>query len=135
MELYNFVNEQVDKRVNNVKNGDDDALMQYIELKRIAKALETAIKEIQADALAEAEKYGKGEFLRNGASVSVRATAVAGTLNIFQNGRKRKSKSRKSRVNIKRCIKRKNSERFQSMKKLAKFWKCQFSTLEAIQSF
>jgi len=75
MELYNFVNEQVDKRVNKVKNGDDDALMQYIELKRIAKALETAIKEIQADALAEAEKYGKGDFLRNGASVSVRATA------------------------------------------------------------
>jgi hypothetical protein len=75
MELYNFVNEQLSSRVNKVIDGDENALMQYIELKRIAKTLETAIKEIQADALSEAEKYGKGEFLRNGASVSVRATA------------------------------------------------------------
>jgi hypothetical protein len=75
MELYNFVNEQVNERVKNVLSGEDSALTQYIELKRIAKTLETALKDIQPDALSEAEKYGKGEFLKNGASVSVRATA------------------------------------------------------------
>lgn len=75
MELYNFVNEQINERVKKVNSGDDSALMQYIELKRISKALETALKEIQSEALSEAEKYGKGELLRNGASVSVRATA------------------------------------------------------------
>ncbi|CAB4127929.1 hypothetical protein UFOVP105_3 [uncultured Caudovirales phage] len=75
MELYNFVNEQVEKRVLSVQNGESEALSNYIELKRIAKALNGAIKEIQSDALSEAERFGKGDFLKDGASVSVRATA------------------------------------------------------------
>lgn len=73
MELYNFIEGQIKKNVENVNEGFASPLYTYIELKRILKDVEQAIKEIQPEALKEAEMHGKGETMVAGALISVRA--------------------------------------------------------------
>ena len=73
MENYNIFKHQIDGIIYEVENGEVSALNSYIELKRMSKELDEALKSIKDEALSEAEQYGKGEQVIHGAVVSVRA--------------------------------------------------------------
>jgi len=73
MENYNIFKHQIDGIISEVENGEVSALNSYIELKRMSKELDEALKSIKDEALSEAEAYGKGEQIIQGAVVSVRA--------------------------------------------------------------
>jgi N-methylhydantoinase A/oxoprolinase/acetone carboxylase beta subunit len=73
MENYNIFKHQIDGIIYEVENGEVSALNSYIELKRMSKELDEALKSIKDEALSEAEAYGKGEQIIHGAVVSVRA--------------------------------------------------------------
>lgn len=55
--------------VNQVLNGETDALKAYIELKRIEKELEFAINQVQPLAISEADKYPGKSFEMFGAFI------------------------------------------------------------------
>ena len=59
--------------VNEAKDGEVSALKTFIELTRMSKELSKCLKDIKAEALSEAEAYGKSEQIIHGAVVSVRA--------------------------------------------------------------
>lgn len=58
-----------------VENGDRPALRTYIELKKIEKALEASIKNVQPLAVDEAEKFDKKSFEHFGAKIEVKNAA------------------------------------------------------------
>lgn len=73
MDNYNIFKHMITGIVQEVQDGEVSALNSYIELKRMSKELDEALKSIKDDALSEAEAYGKGEQIIHGAVVSVRA--------------------------------------------------------------
>lgn len=56
------------------KDGEVDPLEVYIQFKQMKAELETLIKGLQDDALAEMDKYGKGQHTLYGALVQVKMT-------------------------------------------------------------
>lgn len=62
-----------DEMSSEVMDGNASALETFIELKRMSKLIDGIINDIKDEALSEAEAYGKGDSIINGAVVSVRA--------------------------------------------------------------
>lgn len=75
MENFNIFKHLADGMISEVEFGTSRALDIFIELKRMSKYIDGIVKEIQPEAMKEAEEYGKGDHSINGAVVSVRATA------------------------------------------------------------
>lgn len=61
------------RKLQAAEDGEIDALLAYIELKRIFNVLEASIKQIQPLALAEANKYGEKSFKAFGASITLKS--------------------------------------------------------------
>lgn len=60
-------------KVQKAEDGDIDALLVYVELKRVAKVLEDSLKQIQPLALSEANKYGQKSFKAFGSTITLKA--------------------------------------------------------------
>lgn len=60
-------------KVQKAEDGDIDALLAYVELKRVAKVLEDSLKQIQPLALSEANKYGQKSFKAFGSTITLKA--------------------------------------------------------------
>ncbi len=67
--------QQVDQLVQDVQDGNADALAVFIELKRLSSQVESAIKQIKDEAVDEANKYGKS-FEMQGAKITVKSAAT-----------------------------------------------------------
>lgn len=74
MENFNIFKHLADGMISEVENGIGSALNTFIELKKMSKYIDGLVKEIQSEALREAESFGKGEHSIHGAVVSVRST-------------------------------------------------------------
>jgi hypothetical protein len=75
MNKIDYLKQIISSLVDDHANGEIDALDLYIDLKNIEKFVAEQISIISDDALTDAEKYGKGEHVRNGVVFGVRAGA------------------------------------------------------------
>ncbi len=55
-----------------VLDGDAEPIKNYVQLKKIMEVAKGCMEEIQPDAITDAQRYGKGEFVIDGAKVQVK---------------------------------------------------------------